>query len=102
VRGLAQSLQELRSAPALLADVPLAVLSHERPTEFLPRSLESWAPEGLPEWYPLQQGLAARSTRGSWRVVPGSGHLIASDQPEAVASVVLGIISQVREPVGIE
>jgi pimeloyl-ACP methyl ester carboxylesterase len=95
-RGISQSVQEFRDAPALRADVPLVVLSHENPTEFLPQSLESWAPEIISEWYPLQQRFASRSTRGSWRVVPGSGHLIASDQPEAVARAILEMVAQVR------
>jgi pimeloyl-ACP methyl ester carboxylesterase len=95
-RGLSQSVQEFRDAPALPADVPLVVLSHEKPTEFLPQSLESWAPEIVKDWYPLQQRFAARSTRGSWRIVPGSGHLIASDQPQFVASTVLEMLAQVR------
>ena len=95
-RGIAQSLEEFRSAPALPADVPLVVLSHEKPTEFLPGGLDSWAPELIAEWYPVQQSFAARSTRGSWQIVPGSGHLIASDQPAAVASIVLQMLGQAR------
>jgi pimeloyl-ACP methyl ester carboxylesterase len=95
-RGIAPSLEEFQSAPAFPADVPLVVLSHEKATEFLPGGLDSLAPELVGDWYPMQQRFAARSTRGSWRVVPGSGHLIASDQPEAVASTVLEMLAQVR------
>jgi pimeloyl-ACP methyl ester carboxylesterase len=95
-RGLSQSVQEFRDAPVLPADVPLVVLSHEKPTGFLPRGLESWAPEIVKDWYPAQQRFASRSTRGRWRVVPGSGHLIASDQPKAVASTVLEMLAQAR------
>jgi len=36
----------------------------------------------------LQQRLARRSTRGVWRVVPDSDHLIAGSQPHAVAAAV--------------
>jgi pimeloyl-ACP methyl ester carboxylesterase len=95
-RGISQSVQEFRDAPAFPADVPLVVLSHEKPTEFLPRSLESWAPEIVADWYPAQQRFASRSMRGSWRVVPGSGHLIASDQPKAVASTIVEMLAQVQ------
>jgi pimeloyl-ACP methyl ester carboxylesterase len=98
-RGISQSVHEFRNAPAFPPDVPLVVLSHEKPTEFLPRGLESWAPEIVADWYPAQQRFASRSTRGSWRVVPGSGHLIASDQPKAVARAVLEMLAEVR-PVG--
>jgi hypothetical protein len=30
------------------------------------------------------RSLAERSSRGTWRIVPGSDHLIASSQPQAV------------------
>jgi pimeloyl-ACP methyl ester carboxylesterase len=77
--------------------VPLVVLSHEKPEELLPKALESWAPEIIADWYPSQQRFAALSTRGSWRVVPGSGHLIASSQPREVARTILELLAQVRQ-----
>jgi pimeloyl-ACP methyl ester carboxylesterase len=96
-RGVPQTIEEFESAPALPADVPLVVLSHEKPEEFLPKAFESWAPDVVSDWYPSQQAFAARSTRGSWRVVPGSGHLIASSQPREVARTVLELLAQVRD-----
>jgi pimeloyl-ACP methyl ester carboxylesterase len=96
VRGVPQTVEEFERAPALPADVPLVVLSHEKPEELLPKALESWAPDVVSDWYPSQQAFAARSTRGSWRVVPGSGHLIASSQPREVARTVLELVTQVR------
>jgi pimeloyl-ACP methyl ester carboxylesterase len=107
VRGAATSRQEFRDAPPLNADVPLVVLSHDRPEGLLPPRLEpllAVAPQSLAsraaaltsEWYPMQQRLARRSTRGRWRIVPGSDHLIGNSQPHAVASVVLEMLAQIR------
>jgi hypothetical protein len=42
------------------------------------------------------QRLAQRSARGSWRLVAGSGHLIASDRPAAVVDAVLEMLNQLR------
>jgi hypothetical protein len=46
------------------------------------------------EWRPLQLALAQRSSRGTWRVGPGSTHLLANTQPHAVASAVFELLSQ--------
>jgi pimeloyl-ACP methyl ester carboxylesterase len=35
------------------------------------------------------------STRGTWRVVPGSGHLIAGSHPHVVAAAVLDVLTQI-------
>jgi pimeloyl-ACP methyl ester carboxylesterase len=96
-RGVPETVKEFESAPALAADVPLVVLSHEKPDDFLPKALESWAPDVISDWYPSQQSFAARSTRGSWRVVSGSGHLIASSQPGEVARAILEVLAQIRQ-----
>jgi len=106
VRGAARSRQEFREAPPLAADVPLVVLSHDSPEGLLPPGivpLVAWSPSlaskaaaAMSEWYPMQQRLARRSTRGTWRIVPGSDHLIGNSQPHAVAGVLLEMLAQVR------
>jgi pimeloyl-ACP methyl ester carboxylesterase len=96
LRGIPKSAQELDVAPPLEPDVPLVVLSHERPEGLLPPGYESEVEAFEPEWRDVQQRLARRSTRGTWRMVPNSGHLIHASQPHAVAGAVLEMLAQVR------
>jgi pimeloyl-ACP methyl ester carboxylesterase len=95
VRGVAKTKREFAEAPPLRGDVPLVVLSAETSTGLLPPGLRLKDRKVMPR--PLlqdaHQRLAQRSSRGSWRVVPGSGHLIASDQPRVVVDVVLEMLS---------
>jgi hypothetical protein len=48
-------------------------------------------------WRDGHQKLAALSSRGSARVVPGTGHHIQIEKPEAVIEAVRQAIAQVRE-----
>ena len=88
LRGVETSVRELRRAPPLAPDVPLIVLTHARPAGILPPGYDDVAAAFEPEWRDLQQQLARRSTRGVWRVVPDSDHLIAGSQPHAVAAAI--------------
>jgi len=97
LRGVETSVRELRSAPALAPDVPLIVLTHSRPYGILPPGYDDVAAALEPEWRDVQQRLARRSTRGVWRVVPGSGHLIAGSQPQAVAAAVSEMLDLVAQ-----
>ena len=93
-RGRHTTIEEFRAAPPLPPDVPLVVLSRERPTEILPPALPFDVTGIEPLWRVLQQQLSRRSSRGTWRIVPGSGHLIASSQPHAVAEEVLALVAR--------
>ncbi len=97
LRGAERSIRDLRSAPPLAPDVPLIVLTHGRTGGILPPGYENVEAAFEPEWRELQQRLARRSTRGVWRVVPDSGHLIAGSQPHAVAAAVLEMLDLVAE-----
>lgn len=84
------------SAPGSLGDLPVIVLTAEdkfaardgaAPTETQPlRKL--WAAGGA--------ALAALSTRGAQRTVPGASHVIQFEKPEAVIAAVNHVVAQVR------
>jgi pimeloyl-ACP methyl ester carboxylesterase len=44
----------------------------------------------------IQKEIAALSTSGKQRVVPGAGHVIHADKPEAVVDAVLEVLKQVK------
>lgn len=96
LRGLPATGQELRDAPPLAPDVPLVVLTHDKPAGFFPAGYDSEAEAFEPQWRDAQQRLSRRSTRATWRIVPGSGHLIHNSHPEAVAAAILDMLAQLR------
>jgi len=96
VRGLSATVTEFASAPPLRPDVPLTVLSAETTDALLPAALASYRVPMVEERLPLAQAFSRRSTRGQWRVVPGSNHLIGNSQPQAVVDAVLEMLRQIR------
>jgi pimeloyl-ACP methyl ester carboxylesterase len=88
VRGYAQTRDDFARAPALRADLPLVVLSAESRRGLAPPALESAVAPLQPLMQKAHRTLAARSSRGTWRIVPGSDHLIAGSQPQAVVDAV--------------
>ncbi|HYN06406.1 MAG TPA: alpha/beta hydrolase [Vicinamibacterales bacterium] len=97
VRGAPTTAEEFRAAPPLAPDVTLTVLSAESNKGLLPAG---WAGgERIitkEERYAIHEAMSRRSSRGQWRIVPGSSHLIGSSQPQAVASAVIEMIEQIR------
>jgi len=95
VRDRETTLREFREAPPLRADVPLTVLTAESSEGLLPFGLAGAQADALArDWRDLQQQLSRRSSRGTWRMVAGSDHLIGSSQPHAVAAAVLELLDQ--------
>jgi len=101
-RGLQTTTQEFSAAPPLAPDVPLIVLVHEKFEGFVPPGLAALgvldAEQQMVkrEWLMLQQRFAQRSSRGKWRVVPGSDHLMGSSHPHAVSSAVFEVLAEVQ------
>ena len=101
VRGLPQTREDLRNAPALAPDLPLMVLIHDHAAGFIPAGISSVSRDPrytslMQEWLPLQQQFSRSSRRGRWQIVPGTDHLIVATQPHAVAAVILEMVAEVR------
>jgi pimeloyl-ACP methyl ester carboxylesterase len=94
MRAIPQTMEDLRAAPPLAGDVPLTVLSAESSDVYVPPGYQAGVESLRREWLPLQLALAQRSSRGTWRVVPGSTHLIGNSKPNAVASAVFDVLAQ--------
>jgi pimeloyl-ACP methyl ester carboxylesterase len=75
--------------------MPLIVLTAEDPMP-LPPELKAVGKPINDAWIQAHDKLAALSTRGINRMVPGSGHSIQRDKPEAVIAAVDEVISAAR------
>ena len=95
-RGARQTVLEFRQAPPLSPEIPLTVLVHDSPDGLFPPSLAAYGRQLDPQWMEWQQAFSRRSREGTWRVVPGSGHLIGNNQPHAVAAAVIEMLARIR------
>ena len=94
VRAGEATVSEFDEAPPLRREIPITALSAETREEFVPPALAGWirlrgSVDALRETH---RQLAQGSARGVWRAVPGSSHLIASSQPQAVVEAVLEMV----------
>ena len=100
VRGVRDTLAQFEQAPPLKADIPLVVLSAESADHLLPVIMPTSLQQSaaftslVGELRASHRHFAARSTRGSWRLVPGSGHVIAEDRPDVVVAAVAEVLRQ--------
>jgi pimeloyl-ACP methyl ester carboxylesterase len=89
--------EQLRKLRRPFGDLPVVVLT---------RGVRPFAVPGQPQ-SPLNKAMedenaaihkeiAALSTRGKQRVVPGAGHVIHAEKPEAVVDAVLEVLKQVK------
>ena len=89
--------EQLRKRRGTFGDLPLVVLTrgvspYSEPGK--PQSALNKATED--ENFAIQKEIAALSTRGTQRVVPGASHVIHGDKPEAVVQAVLEVLKQVK------
>ena len=94
VRAGETTLREFAEAPPLSKELPVTALSAETREGLVPRALTAWIkpPNVAAELRRTHQHLAEGSAHGVWKIVPGSDHLIASSQPQAVVDEVLAVI----------
>ncbi len=78
---------ENNRSPQPLAEMPLVVLSRDTTVE----------KAATPNLVGLQQGVARLSRLGDARVVPGAGHHIHVDRPEAVIEAIRQVVDQARK-----
>jgi pimeloyl-ACP methyl ester carboxylesterase len=100
VRAGEATLGEFDEAPTLRREIPITALSAGSDAELLPPALAGWIQ--LRGWvdalHETHRALAQGSARGVWRVVPGSSHLIASSQPQAVVDAVTDMFTPSETP----
>ncbi|HET9361285.1 MAG TPA: alpha/beta fold hydrolase [Vicinamibacterales bacterium] len=97
-RGLRTTRQEFEQAPPLRADLPVTALSASSAVELAPPAVLRFidADAIMAETEKAHREIVQRSTRGTWKKVPDSTHLIASSQPEAVVEAVVDLLEQLE------
>jgi pimeloyl-ACP methyl ester carboxylesterase len=86
---------ELRAARRPLGDLPLVVLTRGVSPYAIPGQPQSALNKATEaENEKIHKEMAALSTRGIHRVVPGAGHLVQADKPEAVVNAVDEVLAQ--------
>ncbi|MCI0579785.1 MAG: alpha/beta hydrolase [Chloroflexi bacterium] len=89
----AQSLAQARQAAGAIPPVPLIVLSHGVPYDWLPAGVSLAAREDAEQIWQARQAEMARSVpEARLVVVEGSGHAIALERPEAVVEAVREVV----------
>jgi pimeloyl-ACP methyl ester carboxylesterase len=92
---LSVSHQQARDVARPFGDLPVVVLSRGR-VEGAPWRTADENAAALQRWRAGHAALAARSSRGRFTIVPGSGHFIQKDAPEAVIDAIREVVMAVR------
>ena len=95
LRSLDNGKEELAPSgrPGALGDLPLVVITHEKPFPGFAALLE-------PGWQEGQRRLAALSSRGRLIVARKSSHMIQAEEPELVLDAVRSVLDQASSPPG--
>jgi hypothetical protein len=89
--------EQLRKLRRPFGDLPVVVLTRGVSPYAVPGKPQSALNKAMEdENAAIQKETAALSTRGRQRVVPGAGHVIHADKPEAVVDAVLEVLDQVK------
>lgn len=89
--------EQLRKRRRPFGDLPVVVLTRGVSPYAVPGKPQSALNKAMEdENAAIQKETAALSTRGQQRVVPGAGHVIHADKPEAVVDAVLEVLKQVK------
>jgi pimeloyl-ACP methyl ester carboxylesterase/protein-S-isoprenylcysteine O-methyltransferase Ste14 len=97
-RGLSATQREFNQAPPLPAGMPVVVLSASGAEQLMPSFVERFIdPNQIKAETEAAHREFATRTRGTWKKVPNSTHLIADSQPDAVADAVFDLLDQLRK-----
>lgn len=87
---------QLRALRKPLGDIPLLVLTRGVSPYAVPGKPQSAMNKAMEdENEKIHKEIAALSTKGKQRVVPGASHVIQADQPAAVVKAVLEVLGQI-------
>jgi pimeloyl-ACP methyl ester carboxylesterase len=89
------STEQLRRS-GTLGDKPLIVLIARDSLLDLPLPAQDKSDLNK-SWVESEKRLTSLSSRGKWVIVPGAGHMIPFDQPEAIVSAVREISAEARQ-----
>ncbi|NHZ81174.1 alpha/beta fold hydrolase [Massilia sp. CCM 8695] len=88
---------QLRAARRPFGDLPLMVLTRGVSPYAIPGKPQSELNKATEkENFIIQQEMAALSTRSTQRVVPGAGHIIQVDKPQAVIKAIKDLLAQIK------
>ena len=88
---------QLRKRRRPFGDLPVVVLTRGVSPYAVPGKPQSALNKAMEdENAAIQKETAALSTRGQQRVVPGAGHVIHADKPDAVVDAVLDVLQQLK------
>jgi hypothetical protein len=89
--------EQLRKRRRPFGDMPMVVLTRGVSPYAVPGKPQSPLNKAMEdENAAIQKEIAALSTRGKQRVVPGAGHVVHAEKPEAVVDAVLEVLNQVK------
>ena len=86
LENLEEGKAELRAA-GTLGDKPLIVLIAGNSLHDVPMPSQDWA-KVHNSWLDFNKRLSQLSSRGKWIIVPGSGHMLPFERPDAIVSAV--------------
>jgi hypothetical protein len=102
ISGVPDSIAQFAHVPPLRSDMPIVALTAETTDDLLPPLVPKSVLRDASVRELLgrvreesHRHLAAQSTRGSWRLVRGSGHVIAERRPDSVVDAVNDVLRQV-------
>jgi len=94
--GIAASDEQLRKLRRPFGDLPIVVLTRGVSPYRIPDQPQSATNKAIEDAnFAVQKEYLKLTTRGTQRVVPGAGHVIQAEKPEAVVAAVLEVLKQV-------